>query len=152
MLNIYYGPMKKAIYNTAVYFDNTYMNSWLEDEFSRKMIKSIDRAEVIGPQTVKSHALGVIPATQLSGGLKTLLLMYHKPDQIYNASTCGDNCAKWVLKIADKLPDDLTINLRHIMDFGEGTFEIRILNNDTIVHNMAELVMIAGNYLTGSEG
>ena len=39
---------------------------------------------------------------------------------------------------------DITINLRHIMDFGDGDFNIRILNTDQIVHNMAELVPVAG--------
>ena len=40
--------------------------------------------------------------------------------------------------------DDIIINLRHIMDFGDGEFEIEILNNHQIVRNMKELVDIAG--------
>ncbi len=44
MLNIYYGDMPEAIFNTSVYFNNTYYDSWLEDEFARKMIKSVDKA------------------------------------------------------------------------------------------------------------
>ena len=39
---------------------------------------------------------------------------------------------------------DLTINLRHIMDFGDEDFEIEILNTGDIVHNMLEYVDIAG--------
>ena len=65
--------------------------------------------------------------------------------KFFNASTCGDNCAKWILKLAETR--DLTINLRHLMDFGEGTFEICILNTNQIVHNMKELVPIAGLYV-----
>ena len=42
--------------------------------------------------------------------------------KVCNASACGDNCAKWILKIGKE--KDLTINLRHIMDFGEDDFEI----------------------------
>ena len=34
MLSIYYGEMKEAIYNTSVYFRNTFRNEWLEDEYS----------------------------------------------------------------------------------------------------------------------
>ena len=37
--------------------------------------------------------------------------------KIFNASACGDNCAKWILRIAGK--KNLTINLHHIMDFGK---------------------------------
>ena len=145
MLNIYIGDMPEAIYNTSVYFNNTYLDSWIEDEFAKKIIKSIDKAEVLGPMAVNSKALGVIPVTKLSGGTKTLLLVYNEPQKVFNASTCGDNCAKWLLRIAKK--QDITINLRHLMDFGDGNFEIRILNNNTIVHNMAEFVICAGQFL-----
>lgn len=147
MLNIYYGDMAEAIYNTSLYFDNTYFDGWLYDEFAQKMIKSVDKAKVLGGQAVESKALGVIPATKISGGLKTLLLIYNQPEKIFNASTCGDNCAKWILKIADKVKNDITINLRHIMDFGDGEFEIRILNNNVVVHSMKELVLYAGEFI-----
>ena len=147
MLNIYYGDMPEAIYNTSLYFDNTYYDSWLNDGFAKEMIKSVDKAEVLSGQAVNSKALGIIPATKISGGLKTLLLIYNQPEKVFNASTCGDNCAKWILKIARRSDKDITINLRHIMDFGDGKFEIRILNNDTIVHNMGELVKYAGYYI-----
>lgn len=39
---------------------------------------------------------------------------------------------------------DITINLRHLMDFGENRFTLRILNTNQIVHSMEELVPIAG--------
>ena len=147
MLNIYYGDMPEAIYNTSLYFDNTYYDSWITDDFAKKMIKSVDKAEVLSAQAVDSKALGVIPVTKISGGLKTLLLIYNQPDKIFNASTCGDNCAKWILKIAGKSNKDITINLRHIMDFGNGRFEAKILNNNVIVHDMGELVQYAGLFI-----
>jgi len=145
MLSIVYGHLPEAIYNTASYFSNTFQKTWLDDAFVRKMIKQVDHSEVIGDYLIKSRALGMISPAQLSGGVKTLILTYFKPEQIFNASTCGDNCAKWFLEMAKK--KDRTINLRHIMDFGEKSFEIRILNNNEVVHSMAELVMIAGDYL-----
>jgi hypothetical protein len=147
MLNIFFGDMPEAIYNTSLYFDNTYLDKWLTNSFSQKIIKSVDKATVLSGRAIDSKALGVIPVTQLSGGTKTLLLMYHNPDKIFNASTCGDNCAPWILKIASQLDRDITINLHHIMDFGDKEFEIKILNNNVVVHNMAELVIYAGLFL-----
>jgi hypothetical protein len=64
---------------------------------------------------------------------------------VFNASTCGDNCAKYILMMAKK--KDITINLHHIMDFGDDSFEIKILNNGQIVHSMKELVMVAGYFV-----
>ena len=62
-------------------------------------------------------------------------------------STCrnGDNCTKWILNMAEN--EDVTINLRNLMDFGQGEFEINILNTNQVVHNMGELIPIAGRYV-----
>lgn len=152
MLCIIFGEMpedmeKKYIYNTSMYFDNTYLDNWLTDELSIKMIKSVDKAVVLSSNAVDSKALGIIPVTKISCGLKTLLLIRHDDTKIFNASTCGDNCAKWILKIAQKADRDIIINLRHIMDFGDKPFEIKILNNGKTVHNMKEYVLNAGMYL-----
>lgn len=145
MLNIYFGDMEQAIFNTAVYFKNSYEDAWITEELSREMIKDVDKSEVLDSGVISSPVLGMIPPVNLSGGVKTLILIEHEPEKIFNASTCGDNCAKWILKIAkDK---DITINLRHIMDFGDTEFEARILNTDEIVHNMKELIPIAGLYV-----
>lgn len=152
MLNIYFGNIperlkSRYVYNTSVYFDNTYLDSWITDPFSQKMIKDIDKAVVLSSNAVDSKALGVIPVKQLSGGVKTLILLKHDSDRIFNCSTCGDNCAKWILKIAEKSDHDLIIGLHHLMDFGEKPFELRIMNNDTIVHSMNEYVLSAGLFL-----
>ena len=153
MLNIYFGTTPDAIYDTATYFNNTYLDNWITDERARKIIRAVDKAEVLSPQAVDSKALGVIPVTGLSGGTKTLLLIDHMPDKVFNASTCGDNCAEWLLKIAEAHEEDITVNLHHIMDFdheGKGKpFDIRIVNNGKLVHSMSELVPEAGLLLGG---
>ena len=120
MLNIFYGDMPEAIYNTAVYFKNVYEDEWITDPLSREMIADVDKSVVLGSGIIDSPVLGKIPPLSLSGGLKTLMLIDHMPEQIFNASTCGDNCAKWLLKIGEE--KDITVNLRHLMDFGEGNF------------------------------
>lgn len=142
MLSIYYGDMPGVIYNPVRYFKNIYTDEWITDELSRRMIKDVDKSEVLGSRIIDSPVLGGISPRELSGGVKTLIDIYKQPDKIFNASACGDNCAKWLLVIGDMM--DITINLRHIMDFGDGDFNVRILNTDQIVHNMAELVPVAG--------
>ena len=146
MLTIIYGDEQRSIYNTNVYFKNTYESEWLESELAKKMIQDVDDSEVLGGECIKSPVLGQIPPERLSGGVKTLLLMLNEPDRIFNASTCGDNCAKWILEIAKQ--KDLTINLRHMMNFGKDTdFEIKIKNGGEVVHSMKELIPIASKYL-----
>ena len=146
MLSIYLGKMDKAIYYPPVYFANTYEDEWITDELSREMIRDVDRSEVIGAHLIESPVLGPISPKELSGGVKTLILMaLDDKEQIFNASACGDNCAKWILKISRM--KNLTINLRHIMDFGEEPMEAKILNTGDMVHNMQEFIGIAGKFV-----
>lgn len=142
MLSIFYGDMPQAILNPVIYFKNTYDDDWITDTLSKEMIQDVDSSTVIGAHVIDSPVLGGISPLELSGGIKTLICIYKNPDKIFNASTCGDNCAKWILKIGNML--DITINLRHLMDFGNGHFSAKIINTGQIVHNMGELLPIAG--------
>lgn len=146
MLKIYLGDMTDSIYHPPTYFDNRYEDEWIVDDLAIEMIKDIDDSSVVSSHLIQSPVLGPISTRELSGGVKTLMLMaFDKSEKVFNASACGDNCAKWILKIAKQ--KNLTINLRHIMDFGSGDFEIEILNTGDLVHNMKELIDIAGEYV-----
>lgn len=140
MLKIFFGDRENTIENTSVYFRNTYEEKWLLDDFAKMVVKDVDKSEVIGAHSIVSPVLGNISPEYLSGGVKTLLLMKNKPGKVFNASNCGNNCAKWILKIAEE--KNITICLHHVMDFGKENFEIKIINdkNGIIVHNMEELL------------
>ena len=142
MLSIFYGDMPEAVYNPVLYFKNTYTDELITDDLPRNMIRDVDRSTVLGPRIIDSPVLGGISPRELSGGVKTLIAIYKVPEKIFNASACGDNCAKWILRIGEL--QDVTINLRHLMDFGEARFTAKVLNTDQIVHNMDELLPIAG--------
>lgn len=110
------------------------------------MIKDVDKSEVVSAHLIESPILGPISVKELSGGVKTLMLMaFEEHGKIFNASVCGDNCAKWIMKISES--KNLTINLMHIMDFGNQSFEAKILNTGEIVHNMREFVDVAVDYV-----
>lgn len=145
MLHVIFGRDVDAVFNTAVYFKNAYENEWITDDFGRKVILDVDKSTVLGNSVIDSPVLGMISPINLSGGVKTLILIKNEPDVVFNASTCGDNCAKWILNIAEE--QDVTINLRHIMNFGDGEFDIHIINTDEVVHNMKEFMLIAGRFV-----
>lgn len=146
MLTIIYGDVENSIYNTSVYFKNTYEPEWLTSDLAKKIIKDVDDSEVLSGECINSPVLGQIPPERLSGGVKTLLLMLNEPDKIFNASTCGDNCAKWMLEIGKQ--QDIVINVRHMLSFGKDrAFEVKVKNGNEIVHSMEELIPIASKYL-----
>ena len=140
MLKIHYGELEAEnyIFNPDAFFNNTYEDEWITDPFSVQMIKDIDGSDVKGARAIDSPFLGLIPTERLSGGVKTLILMNNDSEHIFNASACGDNCAKWILEIGKK--KDLLIRLGYLMDFGEQSFDIEIENLGLKVHNMKELI------------
>lgn len=145
MLNIIFGKIDDVIFNTSVFFKNSYEESWLLEEETQQMILDIDKSKVLGNGAIESPVMGIIPPTSLSGGVKTLILISHISDKIFNASNCGNNCASWLLKIGKE--KNVTVNLRHLMDFGDGSFELNVVNKNKIVRSMDELLEIAGDLL-----
>lgn len=138
MLKIWYYSGIEYIEDAPSYFDNVYEDEWIEDEFVKAMIQDVDNSRVVSAHIIESPVLGAITPKELSGGVKVLILMLKDDTFIYNMSNCGDNCAKWILKIAEK--KDLTVYLQHIIRF-EGKFEIQIMNTGKIVRNQKEYVI-----------
>lgn len=127
-LNIWYGSKDNAIPHGPTYFDSTYKDEWLRDSFVREMIKDIDGNSFEG-DTIVSPVLGIISPERLSGGVKCLILMY-KLNVIVNATSCGENCAKWIMRISQLKP--LEIQLKYLMSFYEvPDVKIHIMNNGT---------------------
>ena len=67
MLNVYYGDMPEAVYNTSVYFKNDYEDQWLLDAFVKEMIEDVDHSTVLDSGVIDSPIMGKIPPTSLSG-------------------------------------------------------------------------------------
>ena len=148
MLNIVFGDIENSIFHPLTYFDNQYEDEWITNPLSVEMIRDIDQSEVISAYLIQSPVLGAISPKEISGSVKTLILMaFDDTGKIFNASSCGDNCAKWILRIAKAANRDLTINLRHLMDFGDEPFEFKLMNSGAIIHNTQEYVSSAGLYL-----
>lgn len=137
MLKIWYYGGVEYMKDAPSYFNNVYEDEWLEDDFVKEMILDVDSSKVISPHIIESPVLGAITPKELSGGVKVLILMLKDDSFVYNMSNCGNNCAKWILKIAEK--KDLTVYLQHMLRF-TGEFEIMIMNTGKIVHNGKEYV------------
>ena len=108
-------------------FPNEYFNQykepeWFRDEFSKRLIKEIDKATIIADFAVQSDINGTgFSVNDLAGGTKTLMLMYNCPNNIVLAKM-GDNCTKfveWIASEFEKQGRDLIIvsNIIHQYDF-----------------------------------
>lgn len=133
MLYITFKEPEKMIYNVDVWFNNRSETAWLEDPFVKEMVEDVDHSHILGPYCIQSPVLGQIPPTDLSGGVKALIIMY-KTDHIVYATACGDNCSKWIAEIGKR--KDLTIYLEHVMKFPD-PFEAMCIDNG--VHIQSDL-------------
>ena len=69
-----------------------------------------------------------------------------KPDLIFNATSCGENCAKWLAEIGRR--ENVTVNLKCYMPFDDcGDIEFEILNENIIVTNTKDYMHIALKYV-----
>ena len=57
MLKIVFGDIENSIYHPPTYFDNTYEDEWITDPLSVKMIKGIDKSDVISARAIDSPVL-----------------------------------------------------------------------------------------------
>ena len=146
MLKIHFGDVQNEVYKPSLYFDNQYNEDWITTDLTKKMIQDVDQSTVVAARIIDSPYLGAITPRELSGSVKTLILLaYDDSGMIFNGSSCGNNCAKWILEIAKT--KDITIALHNIMDFGDGPFEILIENNGEIVCTRREYVDQAIQYV-----
>lgn len=142
MLNIWIdedGTEIKYVHSAGYIFDAEYEQEWLAEDIVKAMIKDVDLSEYISGELIMSPILGAIPPRDLSGGVKTLIMASHDSSRIYNLTSCGDNCAKWIIKLAEA--KDITMRLGHIMDFSKvPDFQIKFLDTGKIITNYKDYV------------
>ena len=144
-LTIHFGETENVEYGPT-WFKYNYKPEWLKDGFVQDMIKGVDNSVYVDGLVIDSPVLGPIPPERLSGGLKTLIMIYEKPDLVFDATSCGQNCAGWLLEIG-KIKD-VTVKLEYLMTFEEyEPFEIRIDNEDKVVRDYDEYLVTAMKYI-----
>lgn len=140
MLQITFGDVDGMLRKAARYFDANYEPEWLDDPLVKEMIKDVDKSEVISREVILSPVFDSMSPMYLSGGVKSLILMLKEPEHIFYGSLCGDNCAKWILKIGEM--HDIHVSLSYLMDFGpkEETMNALILNDGTRISTVEEYI------------
>ena len=92
MLSMYLRKMEEAVYYPPVYFDNRYEDEWITDKQSVEIIRDVDKSDVVSTHLIESLVLGPISPKELSGGVKTVLLMlFDETGRIFNA------CIRYIL-------------------------------------------------------
>lgn len=85
-------------------FDYIYENDWFTDPVVQSFITNVEKVEYVVDDLFKSPITGHFNAIYLSGGTKTLILLYKEifKDKYYKLSNLGDNCYSELAKFQDK--------------------------------------------------
>lgn len=127
MLKIWLGNFQKGcIKNPDRYFNLHKEKEWFDRQDVRDIIKNIDDVDVVDGEYLHSKVFGGMSPERLSSGCKSLILLTVNPQCNVYASRCGDNCAGYILDLAEK--NDVIITLHHGMLFPRD-FEGVILDN-----------------------
>lgn len=126
MLYIGFKRTNKTISDIDAYWEYNYEEEWFKDAFVKEMVRSVDESELLDSGIVDSPVLGKIPHKKLSRGVRALIILLKVPNIEIWASTCGDNCAEWLLKISEI--QDIYIVLEHVMHF-DRDFKAICVNN-----------------------
>lgn len=140
MLKIYFGHIEDELHIADGWFDNQLDDAYYCTAFSKRVIKEIDKSDVINESMVMSPILGGIPITSVSSGAKGLIVMKYT-DQSVNLVSIGDNCIPLLIEIISDNPERCLVSSRFVSLYEYGWNEkILVLNNNTIVNNHMELL------------
>lgn len=140
MLRVYFGDRDDSIYPAGRYFDAWVYERVVTDDFAKKVIKGVDKTDVMDDGTLRSPVLGGIVPEQLSGGTKSILVIYTHPELVVDLASMGDNCFPYLIELAQS--QDITVTtdkFRCLFDYG--LTEAFIVNDESVVHNEVEFLL-----------
>lgn len=151
MLNAYFGGvLDNTIISVDGYFDSIYEYDWFmeEDPVIKQIVKDIDKSELIGMNVISPY-LGSISIKELSGGVKTLIMMYKMDNFITDLKVMGNNCEGWILKIADM--KDIQVSVTNsIMRFeGYDRLNAKCINDGEDIGNSVDWTNKILKYVVG---
>ena len=103
---------------------------WFENDFVKRVIKDIDKAEVLFEEALKDRWGHGMPTEHLSSGSKTLICIYYHPELRFNGSMMGDNCIPFLMEIAKE--KDIRIWLEHFMDLRDQDIPFITVDGETV--------------------
>ncbi len=145
MLHIKFGEMDNVNYGPS-WFKANYHPEWLKDPFVQDMILGVDKSKYVDGLVIDSPVLGPIPPERLSGGIQTLIMIYERPDLVFDATSCGENCSKWLLEIGKQ--KDVMVNLNYLMKFDKcDNIEVYIENENRLINTYEDYILTAVKYV-----
>jgi len=124
MLSIYWGVTEDCYYYIDGEFEELYENEWFEDPLVRQILADIDECDYVGmrcrDRLDPNIEFSVFELSTGAKGLIMLLKMQYDSIRIWGTAF-GDNCSKWLLKIAQNR--NIILELEHYLKFPPEEFQ-----------------------------
>lgn len=135
----YSGPLTEENYRVSpgLWFDNQGGSKYIGGALEQKIIKDIDKSEVIQGKILMHPQYGVFSPYDLAGTTKTLILMNNEPQFYYNGAFLGENACPWLLQIAKT--KDIYLRMAYILPFN-CDFDAYFVNLDVYTHNYYDYI------------
>jgi hypothetical protein len=120
MVIFYLGklPSNRLVEFPVQLFDSTYEPAWLNSDIGKRIVKGIDKSDIVGDRVISSPALGMIPPDYLSCGCKSVLLAAFSSaldDKMLDGSKMGDNCFPWLFVVARELKKPVRVQVGRLL-------------------------------------
>ena len=135
---LFWHDIEGQINYPSARFENVVLPEWFDDPFVRWLIKEVDNTEVLSGYCLQSPVFGQIPPDKLSGGVKTLIMLYKDGIRV-NLTKIGDNCQRGLLEIAKRRDIYVSCTCWHV-DFEGLSVRALCLNDGCMINNSAEWV------------
>ena len=150
MLNVYFGKDWKSVIEPDGYFKYSYDEKWFDDDIVKQMVKDIDNSDVLDEACIRSPYLGLIPPTDLSGSVKTLIMIYKGSEHPFDLICCGENCEKWLAWLGSNVDRDVTVSGFDLI-FRGYDLNFRCENDGSLIKNSQDWVYCCQKYIMSSE-
>ncbi|MDO5408015.1 MAG: DUF4869 domain-containing protein [Eubacteriales bacterium] len=119
------------------WFDTFFEEEWMTDGWAKRVIKELDKSDLLYPKIIESPFLGTISYEDISGGAKQLIMAKAVSGVVYNGNNFGDNC--WPLLLELSRERDVMIDLFYHPIFNwVDDIPVTIINDGSVVRSFKE--------------
>lgn len=138
MLQVWFGTQADGVlWNIDEWFD-TYGYKYLSTDFSKRVIREVDKCDYISEKVVKSEVMGIIPSEYLATGSKAAIMLRYSDNEVA-AHFIGDNVIPFIREIGSI--KDITLIAGYFFRIYPDRslrYPVKILNSGKIVNTLGE--------------
>lgn len=140
MLHLMIGKNPKYDIPPDGWFRSQFDESYLTTDFSKRVIKEVDKNEVKNQYMILSPILGFIPPEYISSSAKLIIMLMYENDKVFDIDYCDNTYTSLLAEVASQR--DVTVQAKVFKYFYRSGYrgKIHILNDNSYVNSDLDLL------------